>query len=313
MRHFVLKLVKFFIPIIIFMLVFDYVFSKKLVKTNLSQGEFEVWSDIYRGEIKADLAIYGSSRAWVHFNPKILEDLTGLSTYNFGVDGQNFEIQYLRHTEYFSNNKKPKIIVFSLDVFTFEKKDKLYNSDQFLPYMFQNSRYFSTLIDTENFNVYDFTVPSVRYFGKYEMFYKFFEAKANLKYRYKGFRGNKRRWVESENQRIANTSKYQVKIDRDLINKFEKNIKELKKQGVKLIFVYTPEYIKGQDFLQNRERIFEIYQSISKSEEIPFWDYSKDSISLEKHLFYNSEHLNDFGAVIFSKKFSRDLLNHLKN
>jgi hypothetical protein len=87
----------------------------------------------------------------------------------------------------------------------------------------------------------------------------------------------------------------------------------LKKQGIKLIFVYTPEYVEGQDFVQNREKIFEIYQSISKSEEIPFWDYSKDSISFEKQLFYNSEHLNDFGATIFSKKFSKDLLTHLKN
>lgn len=295
------------------MVLFDIVFSKKLESTNLNEGEFEVWSDIYKGDIKADLAIYGSSRAWVHFNPEILKNRTGLNTYNFGVDGQNFDIQYLRHQEYFENNIKPKLIVFSLDVFTFEKKDKLYNSDQFLPYMFQNSRYFNTLIETENFNLYDFILPSVRYFGKYEILYKVSESNAFPKFRQKGFRGNKRSWVENQDRALENDSKYTVKIDFNLISKFKKTIKELKKQGVKLIFVYTPEYVKGQDFVQNREKIFEIYRMLSESEKIPFWDYSQDSISFEKQLFYNSEHLNDFGATIFSKKFSKDLLTHLYN
>jgi hypothetical protein len=295
------------------MVLFDIMFSKKLESTNLNEGEFEVWSDIYKGDIKADLAIYGSSRAWVHFNPEILKNRTGLNTYNFGVDGQNFDIQYLRHQEYFENNLKPKLIVFSLDVFTFEKKNKLYNSDQFLPYMFQNSRYFNTLIETENFNLYDFILPSVRYFGKYEILYKVSESNAYPKFRQKGFRGNKSSWVENQHRALENDSKYTVKIDGNLISKFIKSIKELKKQGIKLIFVYTPEYVKGQDFVQNREKIFDIYRSLSEEEKIPFWDYSMDSISFEKQLFYNSEHLNDFGATIFSKKFSKDLLTHLKN
>lgn len=295
------------------MVLFDRVLSKKLETTNLNEGEFEVWSDIYKGNIKADLAVYGSSRAWVHFNPEIVENKTGLNTYNFGVDGQNFAIQYLRHHEYFENNLKPKLIVFSLDVFTFEKKDKLYNSDQFLPYMFQHSRYFNTLIETENFNLYDFILPSVRYFGKYELLYKLAKSNAYSKFRKKGFRGNKSRWVENQHRALENDSKYTVKIDVNLINKFKENIRELKNQGINVIFVYTPEYVKNQDFVQNRDKIFEIFQAISKAEKIPFWDYSKDSISFEKQLFYNSEHLNDFGAAIFSKKFSNDLLRHLKN
>jgi hypothetical protein len=104
-------------------------------------------------------------------------------------------------------------------------------------------------------------------------------------------------------------SSYTVQIDFSLLQKFRKNLLELKNQGIKVIFVYTPEYIDGQNFVTNRKTLFNIYYSISRAEKIIFLDYSKDSISYQKYLFYNSEHLNGRGATIFSRKFSNDLLN----
>ena len=35
----------------------------------------------------AEIAIFGSSVAWVHFDPKIIESETGLTVHNFGVTG----------------------------------------------------------------------------------------------------------------------------------------------------------------------------------------------------------------------------------
>lgn len=308
MKYFIYKFLFFSFPIIFFLVGFDFFVGIQLAKTNLNEGEFEVWNDIYKGKINADIAIYGSSRAWLHFSPKVIEKKTGIGVYNFGLDGQNFEIQNLRHHDYFENNKRPKIVVFSLDVFTFVKKDKLYNSNQFLPFMYFNSAYYESLKDTKNFNFYDFIIPSVRYFGKYEMIYDLFKSHSYNHFRYKGFKGSKRKWIEMQVKQ-GEQSSYTVQIDSSLVQKFMKNLLELKNQGIKVIFVYTPEYIDGQNFVTNRKTLLNIYDSISKAEKITFLDYSKDSISYQKYLFYNSEHLNGKGATIFSKKFSIDLLN----
>ena len=54
------------------MYVTDVVISSVLKGASGRAGEMEVWNDIYYNNIDADLAIYGSSRAWVQINPEIL-------------------------------------------------------------------------------------------------------------------------------------------------------------------------------------------------------------------------------------------------
>ena len=73
--------------------------SYLLRKSNEFPSEFEVMNDIYEGKAAAEIAIYGSSRAWVHIDPQVIEDTLGMSSYNFGNDGHNFPMQYLRHKE----------------------------------------------------------------------------------------------------------------------------------------------------------------------------------------------------------------------
>ncbi|MBE2208298.1 MAG: hypothetical protein IAE84_11975, partial [Saprospiraceae bacterium] len=79
-----------------------------LKQTKKAPGEFEVWNDIYNSNVNCDIAIYGSSRAWVHIDPKILSHILQLNVYNFGIDGHNFWLQYLRHIEFLKYNPKPK-------------------------------------------------------------------------------------------------------------------------------------------------------------------------------------------------------------
>src|SRR5690606_33484347 len=109
-----------------------------LKQSNYYKGEFEVMNDIYDGEAKTDVAVYGSSRAWVHFNSQILADELGMSVYNFGIDGHNFWLQYWRHLELIKYCGKPKYIIMAVDALSLERRDDLYNADQFLPYMLWN-------------------------------------------------------------------------------------------------------------------------------------------------------------------------------
>jgi hypothetical protein len=107
-KQFLLKLFYFLLIFLILCLLLDILISSHLKKSNEYPGEFEVWNDIYNSTIEADLAIYGSSRAWVMFNSSILENELKKNVYNFGIDGHNFKLQYARHLEYLKHNPKPK-------------------------------------------------------------------------------------------------------------------------------------------------------------------------------------------------------------
>ena len=125
MRKFLLKLLYLILPLVALSYPLDYLISNALKEDHGMHGEYEVWNAIYENKIDSDIVIYGSSRAWVQINPEILETYLGKKTYNFGVDGHNFRIQYLRHLEYIKHNKKPRHIIVSVDAFTLQKRDNI--------------------------------------------------------------------------------------------------------------------------------------------------------------------------------------------
>ena len=131
MKKYILNILIFASPIVFIMFLADYLISNNLKTNHEYPGEIEVWNDIYQGNINSDIAIYGSSRAWVHINPKILKDSLNLKAYNFGIDGHNFWLQYLRHLEYLKYNKPPKIILLSVDYLVWKKEITYMSSTNF--------------------------------------------------------------------------------------------------------------------------------------------------------------------------------------
>jgi len=289
----------------------DYVMSYYLSQTNGSPGEFEVWNDIYNSNVMCGIAIYGSSRAWVHIDPKILKDSLELDAYNFGIDGHNFWLQYLRHLEFLKHNIKPQTIILSVDIYSLQKRNDLYQPDQFLPYMLWNSNVQKYTSSYKGYNNFDYYLPLFRYSGKTNalktIFNNFFRNQSSEKFRYNGFFGMDREWNNDLEKAKANTGSYTVKLDSSSITLFEKFINECKHNNIELIFVYTPEFIEGQLFVSNRDDVINLYKYFSNKYSISFYDYSKDSICLDKTCFYNASHLNKRGADIFSRELANDL------
>lgn len=123
MKKFLTKIALYVFPIVAIMYPLDLYFSKSIKKMGDPSGEIEVWEDIYNGTINADIAIYGSSRAACHINPKILEHSFGLRAYNLGMIATSFQLQYFRHIEYIKHNIKPKAIILSVDFFSIENSE----------------------------------------------------------------------------------------------------------------------------------------------------------------------------------------------
>src|SRR5690349_1749320 len=164
MRKFLSLLVLFLLPGFIFAYLLDRFVSKNLAKSNKEAvGEYQVWNDIYEGKAGSDIVIYGSSRAWVHFDPLIIGDSLKMSAYNLGIDGHGFWLQYLRHLEYSKYNRRPKLTVLSVDILTLQKRKELYNYSQFLPYALYNKNVRDFTSSFQGFSMPDFYFPLLRF------------------------------------------------------------------------------------------------------------------------------------------------------
>lgn len=310
MKYFVKKLIYFFIPIVILAIPTDFIISYILKQSHLSSGEFEVWNDIFQGNIKANIAIMGSSRAVVQFNTKILERNLRLNVYNFGMNGNRFHIQYFRHLQYLKYNIKPENLIISLDVFEFQTKRNFYYPQQFLPYMLWNRDMFDNLSKYDNFKKIDFFIPLIRFYD----FKRHIRDAVNeiikrksKKYRYKGFNARNFSWNNDLQNAKKKMKEYVVKIDTTTFNLFNNFITDCQNNRIKVILVYSPEYIEGQQFVTNRKEIMKIYKNLALKHNLELLDYSDCDISYNKDFFYNSNHLNSKGADLFTRKLVEDL------
>ncbi|REG99091.1 hypothetical protein [Flavobacterium aquicola] len=308
MKKFILKIFYFVLPLLIISYPFDYVVSYFLSQSNEPPGEFEVMNDIYNSNANCDIAIYGSSRAWVHIDSQIITDSLNLKAYNFGNDGHSFDLQYLRHLEFLKYNKKPKTIILAVDVFSLEKGTGLYKSDQYLPYMLWNTNIKKFTSSYIGYNNLDYYIPIIRYIGKKEVLKTSKEILINgkpaKKYRKNGFLGMDREWSTDFEKVKSKQKEYVAKLDKQNIELFETFIQECKRMKINLILIYTPEYIDGQKFVSNRKEVIAIYAKFSKLYDLKFYNYSNDPICFDKAFFYNASHLNKRGAEIFTKKFA---------
>lgn len=302
MKQFINQILFFFLPIVLISYYGDNYISTNLKKSNsFAEKEYSTWNAIIDGKINSDIVIYGSSRAWKHIDPTMISKSLNVSTYNLGIDGHNFWLQYLRHSMLLENNTKPKIIILSLDIFTLQKVDDLYNSDQFLPYMLWDEKIKNATLSYNGFKSIDYEIPLVRYFGRGNAVQTAIKSNNKVE-RIKGYQGQNQQWNDDFNKAKKLIKNYEKSLDSETIVLFKIFLRECKSKNIKILFVYSPEYIDGQKFVKNRGKIISIYKNFSEINNIPFYDYSNDTISFQKKYFYNASHLNKAGAELFTKK-----------
>jgi len=308
MKKFIIRLLIFIAPFFILSYFVDLFISNNLKKSNYYAGkEYTTWNDIIDGKINSDILVYGSSRAWVHIDPTMIGHELHTQAYNLGMDGQTFLLQNLRHTMLLEKNIKPKLIIYSVDIFTLQKAKDLYNYNQFFPYMLWNKEIKKAVTQYDNVSSLDFEIPLIRYYGQFSpivrSFKMFLNPSDNSIERIRGYQGQDILWDFTFDKAKQQMKSYKIVKDLNTIHQFERFIKECKQQKIKLVFVYTPEYIEGQKFVENRKEVIDIYQDFSKKYNIPFYDYSNDSISYNKKYFYNAGHMNKTGSSLFTQKF----------
>ncbi|PZX47649.1 hypothetical protein [Algoriphagus chordae] len=301
-----------------FLFFVDYAVTIGIRNSNFE--DIPAWKDLFEGKIDDDLVILGSSRAYNHFDPKQIEEKTGISTYNLAFTGTVYRQQKMKLLTYLNYNPRPKILAWVLDLHTFTESDNFYGYEKLIAF----NEYMEVKIALQTYNLYPNTyqfLPLSKYGNRPVIMWMglknyFFGSKEPLSV-YKGYSGRDLKWDGSEFEKLrkVNIDGVFTEFSKSEIDDFEKVINKLKEDEIDIILIFSPIYAKVLEYENNSKSIISNYKDMARKLDVSFLDYSQLEINRDTVYFYNANHLNAKGVKKFMTLFSRDInmLNAQRN
>lgn len=245
-----------------------------------------------------DVLIMGSSRAHYHYNPQIIKDSLGMSSFNCGENAMGIVLFY-SWWKIISERYHPRLVIYDVSPEFDIRKGNNYE------FLWRLRRFYD---QKQVHAVFDEVAPKERWkmiSRMYRYNSTFTELAADIIHPMKEQGNNGFVAVNRKvNQKYINKRpKYENKKitpDSLKINLFEKMIKEM--GSTRLVLVVSP-YLTGIN-----DSTFNSISNLSQKYGIPFLDYSNDPKYLRKgQYFYDPNHLNAEGADVFTREMVKDI------
>ena len=302
MKNFLVRLLIYFVLVFATLIPTDKIISDRLRHSD--DRIFKSWNDIYFNKLDNDVIINGSSRAWVQYDPAILDSILNTDSYNLGIDGSEINRQIIKYKTYCRvQNHSPKLLIQNIDFSTIGNTFG-YEREQFFPYFHYDEILIEEIDKYENFNWFEKYIPFYRYFGCNYLIRNPFAIFNSENILYKGFHGYDKVWDGIEYHKQKNINYGQ---DSESLKLFIDFISDVQSNGTKIIFVYAPLYIGATNKIANIEGMYEMFDTIARKYDIPILDYNYNPISYDTAYFYNAMHLNKMGSELFSIKLAHDI------
>ncbi len=276
------------------------------IKKN-KQGIFNKYNELFLKEGNTyDVLFLGSSRAEMHFNPKVFDEITGLNSYNMGVSGASPKISLALLKTYCGQHQKPKYIIFNIDYFSLQNDtDRLNDFPRYFPYL--NNAYLKNELNQmdNRFNSFYYNPLHSLPYTQVEYLSTALHGWLNIsgKYdtlMYKGYQTSELKEINTEDEPKPIYSFISIK-NRNYIDSL---IRFTSSNNIKLILVTTPVFGGGKKNVINKSTLSNQLKNISYINHINYFDYT-DSIEFQKtELFADYFHLNRKGALKFSRSIS---------
>lgn len=309
MKNFLKTIVVLLGILFVLNLVLDFVFSQFLGRSqNLI---YKSWYAIIHNTIDADLLVMGSSRAWVQYDPHIMDSMLSVNSYNLGLNGSNVKRQIVKYEVYkHYQRKKTSCLLVNFDFFGNWSQDKGFEREQYFPYF--TNIYMRRLIRQkrqEYFSIGELYVPMYRYYNQGMLTLMETLSGNHDKYKkgcwYKGYYwGNPTEW---DGSKLAKIDTVWFKPNQDVVDEFDAFLSEVQKDSIQVIFVCSPIYAEVKERTINLHEYYNFRSHFSKKYNISVLDYSGDAICNDTAFFYNATHLNKTGAELFTTKLCHDL------
>lgn len=311
MKRFIRKISIGALLICIFACGLDYVISKGLLQ--MEDYRFMSWSEMWSGEINADVLIMGNSRGFSHFEPWTIDSICGTNTYCIGLGGYGITVELLKYHFYRNHNAKPKYIIQQVDYYTMrnDSAPHRHQSEQFLPLFYD----LDTREDLKKvgYTWLDLYIPLYRYFG-YQMVIKngLLEYLGIKHYisdpSFKGHHYEKGNWNGKE---LAKMDTIIATMDATAQNKFEQFLETCQKENINVILVNSPTYRGANLKTKNLDLVDQYFDSIANVYGSIYLNYNENYYLCEDSTnFCVSVHMNPEATHKFSIDFANDILQN---
>ena len=255
---------------------------------------------------KSDILIMGSSHATRHYVPEVFLKGLNKTCYNAGVQGQKILFQSALQKLIFKQNT-PELLIFNIDEdwmyladTAYERLADLYpyywdNREELKPVFSLRDRFVDLKLLSRCFQYNSTILHIIKYFFNPQ---KDFSG-------YRPLDGKmhppKKNNTGKKAMHARRKDKKNKEIDINFVQAFESIINISCQSGVELVFVISP-MVKGAD-ISTPNYSLELMLKKAKEKKIPVFDFRMDKSFVHQfQLFYDRTHLNNDGALLFSKK-----------
>ena len=242
----------------------------------------------------ADVLVLGSSTAYHHYNPEIINQRLHQTCYNTGAPGQGILFDYAV-LKAVLKRYSPKLIILDINLREFKAGKDYYDRLSFLLPFYQDHEEIRPIVDlkspVEKFkllsSIYAYNSSFLIIAGGNSEYFKKRSGDVN------GYKPLNGVWTRP----IAHYNLDQYPIDSIKINVFKSLVEDCRKAGTKLVIVCSPSFRK----FDHKEYSISIAEQIAKERSIMFLDFASDtSFTNHQDYFEDDAHLNSKGSEVFT-------------
>lgn len=275
-------------------------------------------NELLQNSTRYDLIFIGSSIVHSNIDPRIVDSICNISSYNAGVEGGNLVEFKMILDAYLVNHPPPEFLMLTLDLASFNLDRKIFNHLDYYPYLsnkvvdnvLSSNGHQTALLKIFPFielTEYDEEMRSrcvKGLMGKNEIMPGQIEYKGFLTLNLK---------FNSDNPKVK---KYFVeqKVSEGSLNLFHAIRDTCKSRKIDLIINFPPALKKdGRENIFDSGEIYKLICSLAGDNKINFLDHNKLNINADSSLFSDLTHLNREGAELYSVILSKELSGLLRN
>lgn len=271
-------------------------------------------------ELMADTSYYqvlclGSSRCLSHIDPFLIQQITGLSTYNGGLNGGTLIDYNIVLDAYLQKRKPPEVLILHIDFMTLEKQN-ISELPRYFPFI-SNPGVYNGLVDYEPSVYYVNHFPPLRVMYYYDLL-KWIGIKSlagiGARNEWQMDRGFVRKKVNPNGNwnsyQEAGLSEYLRAINRPLessqkvekcIQLFSQFLKTCEKFNIQLVLTSSP-VIGGDKSPLYDETVRLMAEEAEPYKPLKFWMHRKDMD--RRQYYFDHTHMNYQGAEYYTRELA---------
>jgi hypothetical protein len=298
-KRFYIQIIVVAIVSMLFSTLYYYSICYGLRKTNESfPGKL---NQILYDTTRYDAFFVGTSRVLKNIDPVQFDSVTGISSYNAGIDGANFGLIDMITRHFIQVHHRPRYVFINLDTYTMEKDSSLFYYPQFFPHIQCQGMDKLALIEPKLLLGKKYPFLAVSYMDDYLKGVAFHALSdtcpgCNATFRHRGFSPI----GSADYYNTSDEFPLQYTCDMAGFARLDSLCDYCTKQHCTVIFIMAPIFMSTNNKQSNAHLYYSLLRGIEARYNIKEFNYYTDK-RFTKNMFYNRTHLNEKGARSYTQ------------